>query len=50
MLVLILLVAAIVVLGLAAFKVTTKLVDLGWLGVFLYVIAVAAPVVDAAIG
>ncbi len=47
--VMVLLVAAVVLLGLAAFKVTTRLVDLGWLGVFLYVLAVATPVLDAAV-
>ncbi len=50
MFVLILLVASVVVLALAAFGVTAGRVNLLALGVCLYVIAVATPVVDAAIG
>lgn len=47
--VVILLVGAVVVLGLAAFNVTARRVNLFALGVFLFVLATAAPVVDAAL-
>ncbi len=50
MFVLILLIAAVVVLGLATIGVTAGRLNLLALGVCLYVLAVAAPVVDAAIG
>ncbi len=49
MLAVVLLVAAIVVLGLAALGITAGRVNLFALGVLLYVLAVAAPVVDAAV-
>ncbi len=49
MFVLVLLVASIVVLGLATIGITAGRVNLFALGVLLYVLAVAAPVVDAAV-
>ncbi len=46
---LLLLIAAVVLLFLAAFRVGTPRVDLGWLGVALFVTAVLWPIAGAAI-
>ncbi len=50
MLIVCLLIAAVVVLALATVGITAGRVNLLALGVLLYVLAVATPVVDAAIG
>lgn len=49
MIVMVLLIAAVVVLGLAAVGVTAGRVNLLALGVLLYVLAVLTPVLDAAV-
>lgn len=46
---LLLLIAALILLFLAAFRVSPRLVDLGWLGLALFVAAVLWPIAGAAI-